>query len=201
VTAHNLSSVNFLTALYEHCDPAWLSLFTIDRELAQNSVHWFRTDDRVDVAEFAAAHADRCIWFGVATRRAHLGYERGGATDCLQVPALWLDLDVHDPIRHKTEQPKPGREPKVLPPDRDAARELLADHPVAPTCVVDTGGGLQAWWILDEPLDAEHAQPVLDQWRDTWQTLAARRGWHVDNVFDVPRIMRLPGSRNTKRAD
>ena len=188
-----MTPLAFLEQLYANCEPGWLSLFTIDRNTGTNRVRWYRTDEleRI-VTEIDPA---RCTWFGVATRRQRLDDgARGGAADCQQLPALWLDLDVIDPIRHKTSKP--------LIPNREAALQLLADHPVAPTYIVDTGGGLQAWWILTEPLDVAsgEAQQTLDAWRDTWATLAGRRSWHLDNVHDVPRIMRLPGTRNMKSA-
>lgn len=201
-----MTPLEFLTNLYAHCEPGWLSLFTIDRSTGTNRVHWYRTDELERIV--AEIDPKRCTWFGVATRRERITTDdgstpRGGHDDCVQVPALYLDVDVHDPVRHKLTEPKPGRTPKVLPPDRDAARLLLADHPIAPTYIVDTGGGLQAWYVLSEPLDVAsgEAQRTLDAWRDTWATLAGeRRGWHLDNVHDVPRIMRLPGTRNTKSA-
>src|SRR5690606_781039 len=103
---------------------------------------WAPVDDYDRFAEAVKERApSSCVWFGVATRhkRLHNG-SRGGAEDCEAIPGLWVDIDVDGP-NHKTTG--------TLPPDRDAAWQLIADFPVPPTAVVDTGGGLQAWWLLN----------------------------------------------------
>lgn len=180
----------FLAGIYAHCDPdGWLTLFARDRRIGANHTRWARVADLENLVDEAHRLAHCCVWFGVATRRQQLVGSRGGARDCAQIPALWVDIDIADPRFHA----RPD-----LPPSLDAAHQLLDDHPLRPTVTVNTGGGLQAWWLLDEPLDAQDSQPTMDAWGATWIELGRRRNWHVDNVFDVARIMRLPGTTNTK---
>src|SRR5690606_22969159 len=52
--------------------------------------------------------------------------------------------------------------------------------------------------MLAEPIDATDAAELLARWGATWKQLGERRGWHVDNVFDASRILRLPGTYNRK---
>lgn len=193
MTAANVAPVTdateWLTRLYEGCD-GWLTLFSLDRGTGEQHVDWAPVTD----IEKLAAKADEraatcCVWFGVATRREPLGHRRGGAEDCLCVPALWVDLDVEGP-NHKG-----GHR---LPPTIEAARAILDDFPLPPSAVIRSGGGLQPWWFLAEPVGVDEARTMLVAWGATWAELGRRRGWHVDNVFDVARVMRLPGTVNRK---
>lgn len=194
MTAANVAPVTdateWLTRLYEGCD-GWLTLFSVDRSTGEQHVDWAPIEDAAKLAIQAEARAMTCcVWFGVATRKERLDRGRGGGSDCFQIPALWVDIDVEGP-NHKGGH--------ALPPDIEAGVELIHDFPLRPTALVRSGGGIQGWWFLREPMVAdEQAIEFLRSWGATWAELARRRGWHVDNVFDVARIMRLPGTWNRK---
>lgn len=185
------TAAQWLGELYAHADPAWLSLFSLDRTSGQRRVDWGRTDAIADLADLVAARAaTSCVWFGVATRHQRAeGGGRGSAADCHQITALWADIDWAGPNHAHNDR---------LPPDETAARDLLKSYPHKPSAVVWSGGGLQPWWLLDEPVDAADAADLLAAWGHTWDELARRKGYHVDNVFDLARIMRLPGTINRK---
>ena len=177
----------FLAELYHYLDEGWLTLFTLDRTTGARRTTWVSAEAPTDLLE----HLDPalCCWFGVATRAERLADgRRGGAADCVAVPALWLDIDVAGP-NHAAAN---------LPPTLDDAHKLLAAHPTPPTCIVATGGGIQAWWLLDEPATATEYQAVADRWANHWREAGDMHGWLVDNTADVARIMRLPGGVNTK---
>ncbi|BBZ98229.1 hypothetical protein BRDID11004_08620 [Bradyrhizobium diazoefficiens] len=65
-----------------------------------------------------------------------------------------------------------------------------ADCP--PTLIVDSGGGYQAWWQLAKPLPATPENVELVE--GIGRTIQQRYGG--DSVFDIARIMRLPGTVN-----
>jgi hypothetical protein len=65
-----------------------------------------------------------------------------------------------------------------------------ADCP--PTLIVDSGGGYQAWWQLAEPLPATSENVALVE--GIGRTIQNRYGG--DPVWNVDRIMRLPGTIN-----
>lgn len=181
----------WLTHLFADCE-GWISLFSLDRIDGTQHVDWAPAVAPDQAARIAGQRAPRCcVWFGVATRHQHLeGKRRGGADDCLHIPALWADFDVEGP-NHKGGH--------ALPPTIDAAAHLVKSFPLPPTAVVRSGGGLQGWWFFHEPLTInDQSQALLRAWGATWVELARRQGWHVDNVFDVARIMRLPGTWNRK---
>lgn len=188
-----VSTTGWLQRLYAQCDPdGWLTLFSIDRASGVHHVDWAKVSQPEELARIALYRsATCCVWFGVATRHHQLNDgKRGGVGDCEQIPALWVDIDVAGP-NHKTSLP--------LPPTIEAALNLIKSFPLLPTAVIRSGGGLQAYWLLTEPAaNDQGTQTLLAAWGSTWAELGRRHGWHVDNVFDVARIMRLPGTTNRK---
>ena len=168
----------------------WLTLFSLDRTTGRPMTKWHRVDSIDAMVQDAHALGESaCVWFGIATRKECLQVGRGGTEDCALIPALWVDIDVQG-RNHKS---------TTLPPTMDAARELLADFSEAPSFVVETGGGLQPYWLLDAPMTiGPDLIELLDWWRQTWQDFSAERGWTIDNTWDVARILRLPGTFNRK---
>ncbi|WP_336251053.1 phage/plasmid primase, P4 family [Stomatohabitans albus] len=154
-------------------------------------------------AEECAAIADVAAQTDVylrvtTTSRAPERFKRGDANDASVLVGLWADLD-HAEGCHK---PDPSL---TLPPDRQACLNLLEELP-APTVVIDTTGGLQVWWMFDQPLSIETlgGHEALRRLAGTRPALiagkAAEYGWHVDNVADLARILRIPGTLNHKWA-
>ena len=76
--------------------------------------------------------------------------------------------------------------------------------PVQPTVVIDSGHGIQAWWLFDKPFiyhndqEREIAALVEQKWNYIIQEEAKKVGWSVDSVHDLARVMRAPGSINAK---
>lgn len=156
------------------------------------TIDWGSTDQLDGLAATALRRAvDSDVWFGVATRKERLDQgRRGGAEDCLDIVGLWADIDIDGP-NHKGA--------RNLPPTMDAANQLVNDFPLPPSAMVKSGGGLQPWWLFHDPVPADKdIADLLVAWGSTWAELGRRRGWHVDNVFDIARIMRLPGTWNRK---
>lgn len=181
----------WLRQLFAGCE-GWLTLFSLDRTDGTQRTDWAPVTQYAELATVADQLATTsCVWFGVATRQQQLnGKRRGGAEDCLHIPALWVDFDIAGP-NHKGEH--------TLPPTIAATAKLIDSFPVAPSALVRSGGGIQGWWLLHEPLEVNATtQDLLRAWGATWVELGRRQGWHVDNVFDAARIMRLPGTWNRK---
>jgi hypothetical protein len=167
----------------------WTNVFS-DGE-SGSATDWGRSSDPGRLASAALGRAPtRNVWFSVATRRENLGRRRGEAADCLELPALWADIDIAG--SHHTSGKRY--------PDAETAQALLRALPLQPSAVVDSGNGLQPWWFLAEPLPAVDALPVLAAWRATWEKLAADLGCEIDKVWDVARVMRVPGTWNHKNS-
>ncbi len=136
---------------------------------------WFAEPHR------AAAYAMRLaagwhVYYGVCPRR------RGGGKKAAvtSVAALWADVDD-----------------KRFPDGRAGALAALAGFPLSPTWLVDSGGGLQAYWSLDRPLLIAGDPTAVARVEGLLQRLYARLGG-LDRVQDVSRVLRLPGTHNRK---
>jgi AAA domain len=78
--------------------------------------------------------------------------------------------------------------------------KIAADSDCPPSSIVDSGGGVQLWWMLDDPIPATPenvdmvegiARTINDQIREEFPE------FQVDTVADPARLMRLPGTINT----
>jgi hypothetical protein len=184
-----MNTIEFFGALYGHFDSGYLNLFTTDRN-GHKATEWFSVDRLDQMAARAEALTDRNVWFSVATRRRPLNAGgRGGAADCLAIPALWADIDIAG-SNHKHSDD--------LPQSVAAAMELVGAFPLRPSIVVHTGGGLHPYWVLSEPCPVEAAIALLERWATTWDRLAAKLSLRADNVYDLARVLRVPGTRNIK---
>lgn len=88
---------------------------------------------------------------------------------------------------------------------KDAALEFadaLADQP---SIVVDSGGGIQLWWVFAEPWlfkddEKSIAIEIAQGFHAVLSQEAAKTGVRLDAVWDIPRLMRIPGGLNHKRS-
>jgi hypothetical protein len=170
-----------------------LTLFSIDRQTGQRQTAWAPMS-RIFTLESALGKLAPAgdVWFGVAPRERELTEgRRGGVSDCVSIPALWLDIDVASDV-HRL----PG-----LCPTFEHARQLALSWVVPPSMVVRSGYGFQCWWCLDEPVAADEAIPLLVRWNQTWQRIANGAEVHLDNTSNIDRVMRLPGTFNHKGAE
>lgn len=110
------------------------------------------------------------------------------------LPGLWLDIDIAGE----------GHKKKRYPPTLDDARLLLADIPIQPTIVTATGGGIHAYWCFHEiwrfagDAERDRARALTRRWHHLVLAAAESRGWTMDNVSDLERVMRMPGTWNVK---
>lgn len=120
--------------------------------------------------------------------------KRAKADEVLYMPGVWLDVDFAHSAHQK----------ENLPPDVEAARGLLGKMPLQPTIVIHSGHGLQAWWLFQELVelhkatDRETAAQIAAGWNMLLKKHAGADDWTVDSVFDLSRVMRIPGCTNFK---
>jgi hypothetical protein len=152
---------------------------------------------------------DRDVWFGVNPVGRHVRMGRGTEADIRRVRALFADLDV-----------KPGKQFDALDQCYDAARMLGNRLGAAPAALVESGHGLQPMWRVGSPSGDSNVID-RDRSREDWKLLYARWGslvqkaardalWSpdgaqnsrsIDNVYNLDRVLRCPGSVNWKNPD
>jgi D5 N terminal like len=92
----------------------------------------------------------------------------------------------------------------TLPPDEDAALAVLGEMKAAPTAIIHSGHGIQAWWLFrkawrfKDAADKERAIRLSIAWQAHINAKAAAHGWRLDNVGDLSRVLRVPGTINAK---
>lgn len=131
------------------------------------------------------------------TTLAHRPNEgRGGDDDSLTLPGLAADLDLAGP-GHKTSKP--------LPPDSAAAKHVIDETGLLdPSIWVHSGGGLYAWWLLDQPHtigdDLDRVKRLTARWQEVIVATSQKLGYTYGSVGDLARILRIPGTVNRKKA-
>lgn len=124
------------------------------------------------------------------------GNARGSLKDVASVPAFFADIDFKNP----------GKKEDRLPiDDADALRMFAAGGFLAPTMIVETGRGLHAYWVLEEPvvIDSEQMRSdmvdVAAAFGSAFRSYALQNfDWKFDSTSDLPRLGRLPGTFNVK---
>lgn len=152
-------------------------------------------DTLADVAEKLNEGAD--VFFSVcALNRDEVSDQARGALSAIQtVFGVWADIDVADPGK---------RSKKTYPPTLEEARTLVYGMPFKPSIVVRSGGGWHAYWLFDEPVEVandeerEEASLLSRGWQRLLQGIAQAEGYDVDGTFDLPRVMRLPGTTHKR---
>src|SRR5262249_21995285 len=84
-------------------------------------------------------------------------------------------------------------------------RELLeAAMPLPPTLLVDSGHGLQPWWLLNElwlfgsEQERREAEALSKEFQFTLIHYAQQQGFEIEQTGDLARVLRQPGTVNRK---
>lgn len=147
----------------------------------------------------AADYVDRLppeadVFFGVNPVRGLPPGQRGKAEDVTRLAALVVDLDAKPSGCGSVETAE------VIVSDLAA---LIGEYP---SVVVHSGGGLHAYWPVDDghigdDFTTAQATALLRRWGRLARCAADARNVSVDSVFDLARVLRVPGTVNHKRVD
>lgn len=135
---------------------------------------------------------DNC-WFGPQVlREGDLG-GRGGKKDVIRVRSLNVDLDL--------KVNGVGEGPVGLLAARSIIAELTDILGTPPAAIVFSGHGLQPHWRFDHTnASIEAVLPLYESgFRRLVEHVAARHDAKVDPTFDLSRVMRIPGTVNSKQ--
>jgi len=170
------------TALIGHKPTDWVSFNRIENG-------WWRSEvvPASAIPTLASAYAELDCWIGVNPVRP-VNRGRGGNADVVRLNAVVAEID-HDKC--------PPAVARVI------VANLTGALGVAPTVIVNSGHGEHVWFPIDRGSAAglsNAAAAALG--RRFGMLVAAVAGRHkvvVDNVDDLARVLRIPGSMNRKR--
>ncbi|MCC7208153.1 MAG: DUF927 domain-containing protein [Anaerolineae bacterium] len=170
----------FLRALYGTSpDDLYLELRCIHPETGEVQRLWGRLGDKRGLAS-ALRQADRLnregfgVYFAPCLRRS----KQGTADSAALATALWIDMDSDSVQR-----------PRDL--------ERLRSFNPPPSFIVDSGGGLHGYWLLDAPIPLDEDKK-REHFASLLNGLFAALGGDARYVKSAASVMRLPGSVNTK---
>ncbi len=161
---------DFLAALYPPQSDGLIEL----RALPGGAQAFVRSADLTEVQRFLEVQADRDLFLGIA-RRLRVG--DGSLANCGHLSALFCDIDF-----------KSEWEPE--------ARQGLERLPLKVSLLINSGGGLHAYWLLREPLDLRAAEEA-DHAKRLLRRLALALGGDLASA-EPARILRVPGTLNHK---
>ena len=175
-------SADFLAAFFGPTTEHAVELRSFANERGAGRARPLFTRDTDTIAAHCARWdgAGRGMFFGVCTRKT--GSYQGRRIDLAECPALWVDIDT-----------------AKMGIDGDGVVAALVSLPHPPSALVDSGGGLHAYWLLAEALDvrAAAADETGEAVTAALKQLAGICAGDA-SVCELARVMRLPGTLNTK---
>ena len=182
----------FLTDLWGNPPPGVTLVWT----LPNNRSRWYTRFDGITQEMKDHALEDVYTGVGIANRNGNRFNSQNRFTEeeVGGLAGMWADIDVAHPV-HK----KPN-----LPPTQEQALTTLEEALLEPTLLVDSGHGIQAWWLFEQPWifqspqEHELGRRAAQWWHQHIKALYTARGWTTDSVFNLDRIMRLPGTWNNR---
>jgi len=178
VTGSNRKAAKeFLSLLFNGGGAVWVDVRAIKPDANNPKRIPCRTMDQA--LDAIAKHEAVNVYVGVASRATgSTAPLAGGKTNLLATRALWVDVDG-------------------LPPGNDREEYLgktLEGFRLPPSFVVDSGGGLHLYWLLEEPTSL-----ATEEERDHLECILRGLCDVLDgdsSATDSPRILRIPGTTN-----
>lgn len=121
-----------------------------------------------------------CIYYGTTTKRIpRQGWgERGKEDTAYMLPILWAEIDL-----------KAGYYPTL-----EAMHKAVYDLAEPPTVIIHSGGGIHILWRITPIEITSDNLPII---KEVLHGIANHI--HGDSVWDLARVMRMPGTRNKKK--
>jgi hypothetical protein len=166
---------DFITSIFPDPEAGLVEMRALDPGAGKVVAQVFgKPDDIAGIAAFLSDHRNHHCYFGVATRVARDGKLAGTREHCDKVWTLYADMDF-----------------KAYPGGEAEARDILRECPCPPSLVVMSGGGLQPYFFLKDPVRAD----------ETLKTWLRRLSTHLKadlKAAEPARVLRVPGSVNHK---
>ncbi len=165
---------DFLRTLFP---PTTTGLIELRAKTADGPVRkfWLRPDQIGEEADWVSRMDAKGwpVWVGIAPRKS----TTGGDTENLLPPSwLWVDLDF-----------------KLYPNGEAEARDILSRYKLQPTILVESGGGLHAYWRVETFSGLNWCLTCKGKLQALAKALKADT-----QAAEPARVMRLPGTHNSK---
>jgi hypothetical protein len=178
-----ITPAEFLTTIFAPVDSGYVSVS------GKPHGNW-RDDLKVVPCSAAATLAtdQQERYFTLQPRKTE---HRGDEANVLGVVALAIDFD--------SASSSSGKDPASSFGDISQVRQFLANTmPFPPSAIVDSGNGWHVYYFLLELLSPLEGKELLERFKQHLQSHATAQGKHLDSIFDLSRVMRIPGSINGK---
>ncbi len=190
-----MNTPEFLSEIYKGCDTGFITITS----LPSRNTKWFKVDDIKKVAKTAENIGKKTnVFFGVGLRNKVLKNGlRGSEKDISCIGALYADIDVKGDAHAE----------KSLPETTSEAASFLNNLDIKPSIIVNSGNGIHGYWLLKEPFNIENTQDrsyivsIFKEFGRYINLKAKKHGWRIDNIYDLARILRVPGTINHKLKD
>lgn len=212
-TVHKMSQldsiIKFFSILYDKIPID--DLILLCRLRGEDEILKTRSSQRIDVKSFKKAKSDDVAryvlaesiqknlpnWFvQVCTTdlKRLRNNTRSKETEITTVTSFYVDIDYADVIAHKKNN---------LPPDKISVLNMLDEVFIKPTMIIHSGNGVHAYWVLEEPISTNNI-PISDlkeinyRIHSLFKIKSDSLGYKIDSIFDMARILRIPGTSNVK---
>lgn len=188
----NITTKDFLQMLYGKCTEGCITITTLP-DSRNEHIPVTELDKAAERIKMLGTRAN--TYYCVALRQEGLPSSiRGDIGQIHTVVCMVADVDVLGPAHKEKDLPKTEKE----------AIDFVNSLKLKPSIIVQSGNGVHAIWLLDEPFII-HNEDEREQIRELSAGFGmyviaegCKKGWKLDNVQDVPRMLRAPGSLNFK---
>ena len=160
------------------------------------------------------------VYYSLALRRSDVDEKKRGTLFQLDtMVCLAADIDIKGPAHKEDKLPETFEDglrflmEVPVPEGTTNAEETEEDSPspryFTPTIIINSGNGLHALWLFNSPVNVnvdtdkgkanlELAERISGGFGLYLIELGRQKGWNLDMVGDLPRMLRAPGSLNFK---
>ena len=178
-----MTPLEFLNMLWG-AKPARLYILIWTRDGKQS--HWF--PDVTAAAKFVSTHnRDTYVGVGLSDRDYGL-HHRCKSEQIAGISGLWADFDLRSDAHAKP-----------LPATIEEALSLIPGD-IPPTIIIVTGNGVHVWWLFNQPWifanddERKDASELSFRFQTFLRCKSNQRGWVFERLFDLPRLLRIPGA-------
>ncbi len=187
-----METKEFLSKIYEGCSDGFLTITM----LPERKTLWFRHDELFKASEIAKKYGSKTnTFFGVGLRKSIFknGF-RGSERDISCVTTLYADIDIKSEAHKEISLPNSIAE----------ATDFLNSLKIKPSIIVNSGNGIHCYWLIDKPFiietedDRKYISSIFKGFGRYVNSEAKKLEWKIDSVYDLARILRVPGTINHK---